>query len=145
MIRYKVVYKKGRFSTNVGLYMEEHDGERIDRRSHINRFIASIYTKGTVVKAYPGSVGIFTFKTRKDAEEFIYREATIDEDFIILRVKPIGRGKKPDKILAWAISILGNYNFLEGYFNGEFSLLESEDLMEPYKGTICYPAVEVLD
>ena len=138
MIRYKVVEKKNRLSTNAGLYIENY-GKKIDRRRLINRFIASVYKKGTVVNAYPGSPGIFTFKTKKDAENFIRVTSEFEENFMILRIRPIGKGKTPAKIVAGAVNSIAE---LRLYLKKQDFYIE---LAIPPDGTICYPSVEVLD
>ena len=48
------------------------------------------YLQNTTIKANPQTLGIFTFETKKDAEAFIGANC----DWLILRVQPIGRGKK---------------------------------------------------
>jgi len=140
MIRYKVVERKYRLSTNAGLYIEDHYGSKLDRRPLINRFIASIYKKGTIVNSYPGSPGIFTFKTKKDAKTFILRNAEFPEDFMILRVRPIGRGKTPAKVVAGAVNAIAD---LRHYLKKES--IDNIEFMSPPDGAICYPSVEVLD
>ena len=90
------------------------------------------YLKGKIVKAKSGSLGLFTFDTKKHAKEFANDSMMI---WLILKVKSIGRGRKPKKIST--IYTEDNLNMF--YANDTFRFTE-----KPPPGTICYPAVEVL-
>ena len=90
------------------------------------------YLKNTIVKADPTTLGIFLFKTKKNAEDFTKNT----RGWIILKVKTVGEGKKPKEI-SGSISIRGLTEF---YDNSETAKTE----FMPF-GTICYPAVEVLE
>ena len=88
------------------------------------------YIKGETIKANPETLGIFTFKTHKEASNFL-----TNHTWLILRVKPIGKGKTPKIIAPWA-----NRNALEEFYEG--GPIKTNEVP---KGTICYPAVKVLD
>lgn len=98
-----------------------------------------IYKKGTVVKAIAGSLGIFVFKRKKDAEEWI--RTCVDRKTwasIIKRVIPIGRGKQVMRICAGTEDhVLLKYYLEDHYKNFNY--------MFPPDGTIVYPAVRVID
>jgi len=107
-----------------------------DDRKSMNRSCGSYeleYIRETKVFGKEGTLGVFCFKTKKDATEFILANEYTRSKYglRILRVRPIGRGKVPKYVLSGNIqtSIL-----VDDYTDSE-----------PPKGTICYPAVEVLD
>ena len=93
------------------------------------------YERDTVVRAKEGSLGIFTFKTKKAAREFIERYGSL-KHITILRVKPIGKGKTPTEIVLGG-SVL---NSILDFYSGKFC-----KKVPPPQGTICYPAVKVLN
>ena len=112
--------------------------------SAISRFWAHEYTpsdyiktyeRDTIVRAKKGSLGIFVFKTRKAALRFVNRHASLD-DTIILQAKPIGKGKIPIGI-AKGGAIL---DYVLHFYSDRHCRK-----MPPPKGTICYPAVKVLN
>ena len=86
------------------------------------------YLKGTTVKAIPGTLGIMVFDTYENADVF----ATYKHH--IVKVKPIGRGKKRPSICTWTGTIDLNYFYED----------KNKGIHSP-PGTICYPAVEVLE
>ena len=94
-----------------------------------------IYEKGTIVRSDPNTLGIFCFETEEDAIRF-----SSDNDRI-LKVKPIGRKKKPSIILDWQ-SLCKEY--LDKFYSNR---KRSKSILYtfPPKGTVCYPAVEVLE
>lgn len=91
------------------------------------------YLQNTIIKADPQTLGIFTFATKKDAEDF-YGD---NYDWLILRVQPVGRGKKPERI-----SMYADTDAIRSFIKEDFS--RAGTWIVP-KGTICYPAVKVLD
>lgn len=100
-----------------------------------SRKYTKTYKKGTIVVSLPNSHGIFCFKTRLDATKF----ASWSDH--ILRVKTIGRPKKPKTIIHWddvSTKSLNQFYFKKKYYN-------YLNMARPPKGTICYPAVEVLE
>lgn len=128
-IRYKVVGSDDRES-----YIAARDPQILKKRG-AKRYVKT-YTKGTVVRAPKGSLGIFTFKTRKHADHFITGYVGA---YTILRVKPIGKGIVPKYIGDW-LNLLTFTKVLQQLKTGDFGPLYST----PY-GTICYSAVKVLD
>lgn len=92
------------------------------------------YEKDEIVAAVPGALGIMTFKSFEDAEEF--KRPRGHRCIQIVAVKPIGRGKAPKKISGISEPDMERF-YEEGPKNGEWSF--------PPKGTICYPAVRVLE
>lgn len=90
------------------------------------------YGKDKTIKANPKTLGVFTFDRKCDAEDF---RAPKCLSWKILRVEPIGRGKKPKRIAAFLGSV-DLKHFMEGHWTGTNQIP---------KGTICYPAVRVLD
>lgn len=101
----------------------------VDGRSRFGRN----YLKDTTVKAELGTFGIFTFNAKQNAEKF--KEAQNMVGLKILKVKGIGKAKHSPKISgSLRSSILSRF-----YKDGDVYSFSS-----PY-GTICYPAVEVLE
>ena len=100
-----------------------------------NRKYRKIYEKGKIIRSDPNTLGIFCFENVEDAMRF-----ACDDD-IILKVKSIGRKKKPLRILHWE-------SICEKYLDLFYSDEENSDLFDvvfPPKGTVCYPEVEVLE
>ena len=108
-IRYKVVRNRTSLFTN-GKYL-------------------LAYLPGNIVTAPEGTLGIMTFKTRRQAEDFSFKS-----DAEIIRVRGIGRGKVPAKVCN------GTREFaLDAfYFGGVIGKSAPPD------GTICYQSIEVL-
>ena len=107
---------------------------RMDRTSClINRrsCFSQKYLKGKMVTADPQTPGIFTFETKKHAQAFM----PLMEQ-LILKVQPIGKGTRPSHI-SRDLCQRGLMRF--------FKALASKLTMWPPNGTICYPAVKVLD
>lgn len=101
----------------------------IDGRSRFGRN----YLKDTTVNAEPGTFGIFTFNTKKNAEEF--KEAQNMVGLKILKVKGIGEAKGLPMISGRLRS-------------SDLSLFYKDSNIYRFRspaGTICYPAVEVLE
>jgi len=91
------------------------------------------YKKGEIVKAREETLGIFCFKRKKDAENFIDVNHSKN---IIIKVEPIGRGKK-----AFLISRLGYKNF-KLFYSNDFA---NANTFQAPCGTICYPSIKVLE
>ena len=104
-----------------------------------------IYQKGKTVRATTGTLGIFCFKTKENAKDFIdilgFWESA---GFSIIKVETAGKGKVPKFICLVSIG----YN-TEDLFNDFYKHSKLDMSMffreEPPDGTICYPAVKVLD
>uniref|UniRef100_A0A6M3JIJ6 Uncharacterized protein n=1 Tax=viral metagenome TaxID=1070528 RepID=A0A6M3JIJ6_9ZZZZ len=93
------------------------------------------YIKGNITKAKKETLGIMVFDTKRNAEAFLHCSIYCRGQKII-RVLPIGNGKRP-KYIAENCSALGIqrfYNPLKVIFGGV-----------PPNGTICYSAVRVMD
>jgi len=95
------------------------------------------YPKGEIVKAPADSLGIFCFKTQKRAKEFIRPHA--HKNYLFIKVEPIGRGVSPKKIntLYFRLDLQGQ--LIPGW------TLSKNNTENPPEGTICYPAVKVLE
>jgi len=91
------------------------------------------YTKGRTVKASPSTLGIMVFDTEENAKRFICNP---NYGLRIIRVNPIGRGKRPKYISKYFESDRLSYFYTSKDFRLEAS---------PPLGTICYPAVKVLE
>lgn len=89
------------------------------------------YNKDTIVKAPEGTLGIMVFKTKKYAELFAECH---DNNSIIKKVVPIGRGRSPETISRK----VGTRELNEFYKTGSM-------IQVPPSGTICYPEVIVVD
>lgn len=89
------------------------------------------YLKDTVVTADPQTPGIFTFKTKAEARNFMWYQT-----WLILKVQPIGKGTVPKLI---------SHNTDKRSLIRFFKELSGRIRMKPPRGTICYPAVKVLD
>lgn len=82
-IRYKVVKVRTRYSAIV----------------NGNSKYALRYTRGSVVKAPEGTMGIFVFKSQRDAYKWCVMLNSVDPwrdawRFIVIKVLPLSRGKK---------------------------------------------------
>lgn len=88
------------------------------------------YTKGKIITADPETLGIFTFKTKKDANRFINNTF-----YLILKVRPIGKGTTP-KLISNFVNVDGLQTFFINPHVGTSNIPA---------GTICYPAVRMLD
>jgi hypothetical protein len=94
------------------------------------------YLKSFETKAVPGSLGIFCFKTRRSAEMFV---GWYNDNRLIVRVSPIGRGIKPKSISSSRNKKDINRFYEKSRTNIMFSM------RQPPIGTICYPSVLVLE
>ena len=124
---FKVVGKSSRKGTNYLLSAKEC--------ATPHSVYIKTYKKNALVEAVEGSLGIFTFCTRKAAQKFVNGYG-IGGWSLILRVTPIGRGTVPKKIALGGASLKA----VEGFYSG-YSLYSPGT--SP-KGTICYPAVTVI-
>jgi len=98
-----------------------------------NKCLHLYYQKNTIVKASITTLGIFVFQTRKQAKKFIIKNKFLGIAKI-KRVIPIGRGKTPKEISFMTNNLLNNFYKYHMYFTSDIP-----------EGTICYPAVKVLD
>lgn len=110
-----------------------------------------VYDKDRIVAESPSTFGIMVFDKKHQAESFIQprdKKITIQSrpshTLHIKRVLPIGRGKRPSLICSYQqkndIRL-----FYSNFFDNNFEKLFKSTSTTPPEGTICYPAVEVLD
>ena len=107
------------------------------------------YNRDEIVRERSLTLGIMVFEKRSQAIKFIKSHVSpIRCPLHIKRVLPIGKGKRPPLISKRA-SQEGIYEFYQRYahFKKEWIKvsLNSTPLVTPPEGTICYPAVKVLD
>ena len=88
------------------------------------------YTKDSVVSAVLGSLGIFCFKTKEDAEFYIIEDPP---RISIIQVEGIGEPTYPEEI--------GDVTMqsVKSYYD------RKDHTMVPPQGTICFPSVRVLE
>lgn len=91
------------------------------------------YDPETAVYALPETLGVMCFDTYKNAYKLIRQHWYYGENCMIIKVIPMGRGRRPKSI--------GSPTRLKEYYEEDHwyrSLI-------PPDGTICYPAVYVVD
>ena len=96
------------------------------------------YLKSFEVKGLPGTLGIFCFKRKIDALNFMGVASTNHNHsiaYLIIRVVPLGRGNRPKKIADKL-----NKEMFDCFYNDK-----EYCSIEPPPGTICYPSVLVLE
>jgi hypothetical protein len=122
-IAYKVVFNRKSFITSLG-----------------GKFSLD-YQPGAVVKAPEGTLGIFCFKDRNSAWRFAYgdRGSTNGTLIKVIKVRPIGKCFTPFEV-SLGISDIGLMNFYDSD-----SCYKNSTSTRIIDGTICYPAVEVLE
>ncbi len=95
------------------------------------------YPKNIVVKGIPNTLGIFTFKRLKDAKNFLPTLASSPSELPkIIKIEPIGKGTIP-------LSMSGEGR-LEGFYD-KSKCIPPHYIVSPPKGTVCYPAVRVME
>ena len=114
MTAYKVVKKEDRTSVLIA----DHD-------------LILKYLPNTIVTSKVDYIGIFCFKTKKDAENFIQDTLRDDIDYIIIKVQLLNKIIEPQQC--------GVYRIINGFFQDD-----------PFKiyvpiGTICSQSVKVLE
>lgn len=122
-VRYKVVKRRNRTSALV----------------NGNSRYALRYPKGEDVFALEDTLGVFVFTNREYAESWLFNFDIHHEndELIIVRVIPIGKGKFPRNI-AYGVMTETLEEFYEDYSSAAF-------FNTPPDKTICYPGVHVLD
>ena len=126
------------------------------------------YAKGTTVEKIPETVGIMVFNTKQNARDFAKDTMYKFSGYKILKVKGIGKGRKPIRICPYIVAYKLNdfYRYLsqlhidpfETEISGHFLFgpplhidpFETEILGHflfgpPPRGTVCFDAVEVLE
>lgn len=116
-VRYKVVKKRTRYSCSL----------------NGNSSYALQYEKKTEVHARPETIGVMCFKTYIDAEDFVQGHWWWRENCKIIAVIPMGKGHYEETV--------GPPRRLKEYYIGALTCYE----LTPPDGTICYPAVYVVD
>jgi hypothetical protein len=91
------------------------------------------YLSKTNVYAMDGTLGIFVFDRKYDAETWEHYMGLKDM-LMVVKVIPIGRGFRP-KIASMFLSELALKDFYKG----------KGKIITPPKGTICYPGVFVVN
>ena len=124
MIRYKVVREIDRTSCIVPEYSE----------------YCLKYLKG-VVRAIPGTFGIMVFKNEIQAIQFT------KANNCILKVRPIGKCRKPDYVSSIVLNSYDLTRFYAFYKQNHRKKYWMTKIPTIYTlpGTECYPAVEVLE
>ena len=90
------------------------------------------YLPDTIVTAPKGTIGIMTFETKGDADWWWKNRHS---DYLIIKVIPIGRGHRPKLISSDVLTRLLRLFYKKGECRN----------MKPPVGTICYPAVQVIE
>lgn len=108
------------------------------------------YTKDTIVTAPPNTAGLMTFKTRRNAEAFIWGcGLRYSREALIIRVKCFGRGKMLKQMCRRQTTSEIRFFYEEADLNSLFKdshlTIYPDAVTRPPIGTICYQKVEVLD
>jgi hypothetical protein len=120
-VRYKVVKRRSRGSCSL----------------NGNSKYSLKYKKETEVHARPETVGVMCFVNFEDAKFFMRRHPWLGEHLMILKVIPMGKGKRIDEISV--PRKLNEYYHSEQVNHCHFYILPAP------RGTICYPAVYVTE
>lgn len=95
------------------------------------------YEKGDVVEAVSGTLGIMCFDTKQQAIWLVRWMFHMNRNNThILKVKPIGCGKRPSLLCCRS----ENVSNMDMFYSNKSRVQE----MMPLGGTICYPKVKVL-
>ena len=107
-------------------------GSRYSCMVHGANKYALKYDPETEVHARPETLGVMCFDTYKNAKRLIHQHHYYRENCMIVKVIPLGRGSSP--------RLIGSPQRLDDYY-------EKDDWYHliPPDGTICYPAVYVVD
>ena len=92
-----------------------------------------VHRRGTEVHARPETLGVMCFDTYKNAYRLIHQHHYYRDNCIIIKVIPMGRGSSP--------LIIGSPSRLDQYYEGN----DWYRSLVPPAGTVCYPAVYVVD
>lgn len=93
------------------------------------------YYKGKIISKPEGSLGIFVFKTLKEAVDFDDFYCCFDSR--ILKVRTFGRGKTPKKIAGGMLRDTINWFYNDPNVKFQRKI--------PPRGTVCYDKIEVLE
>jgi hypothetical protein len=132
-ILYKVVRADSRLSLVVGRSYYNYD---------VREKYALMYEKGKLVKAPVGSFGVFCFKTKEDAHEFMNYNSLSNP--LCIRVLPYGKQMKvPNELCIMAESL----NSIKELYNiirkGKY--VRGRMTWNVPHGTVCYQGVRVID
>jgi len=117
-IKYKVVKANSRYSCMV----------------HGSSLYGLKYDIDTEVHARPETLGVMCFRTYTDAYRLIHQHYYYRDHCIVIKVIPMGRGKIPH--------VLGSPQRLKDFYSG---VEWNPRRLIPPDGTICYPAVYVIN
>jgi len=117
MIAYKVVQEGKRISRVIG---------------HSRSIFVLKYKKGETVQAPEGTAGIFCFKRKKDAEDWAFGTMSRFGEYEIIKVKGKGKPCYPEYILPHS-------------YTRKFRFWKKYGVYYPPQGTVCFPAVKVLE
>ena len=97
------------------------------------------YNKGEVVTAREETLGIFCFKRKRDAKDYmeLIRMFNNNKNVRIIKVLPIGKGKKMDEF--YNISAFVIKRLLDDFYKNK-----PISTRPATYGTYCYPSVKVL-
>jgi hypothetical protein len=117
----------------------------IDRKSvgaeYLNRNFVLFYDKNTIVEAVSETIGIFCFKRKYQAENFM---AGYDHprEYKIIRVETFNRAKIPKVVIK-------TYVHRFSLYAKDLSMMLGKTYLYSHwtvpKGTLCYPKIKVLD
>lgn len=129
--------REDEMSYNLGKKYKFKVVKKKSRRSAMingNSKYSLIYEKGSEVFAMDGTLGVFVFRLRTDAQRWV--DSFLTPDLMIVRVLPIERGKSP-YIIAPEVTSYGLNRFYKDS-SAHYSYFISES-------TMCYPGVYVID
>jgi hypothetical protein len=128
MIVYKVVVKRKRWSAVA--YTEQVDDANNGRKYCLK------YKKGSIVGAIPKTMGIFCFEKKEQAERFADGlDYSWSCPYWHKVIKVRGRGKP------YRPRIIGYADYIDAFYQSK----RKQHVQRAWQGTICFPAVEVLE
>lgn len=119
-IRYKVIKQRSRYSCSI----------------NGNSPFAIKYVKGKEIYALPYTLGIMTFETLSNAQAWLASSYYYIETLKIIKVIPIGRGRRVQEIVS--------PSRLKEFYGNDPSLIDEFNKYSAPHGTICYPGVYVM-
>jgi len=124
IIRYKIVKKYSRYSCTI---------------SGKSKYGLK-YIKGQDVYALPETIGAICFTSKKYAKKFIQRHFYFDNNCMVIRVIPLGKGHFPE----FMVRPKELKYFYSEDLNVKYDIDDLGEIDIP-RGSICYPGVHVLD
>jgi hypothetical protein len=127
--------------------MQKYKFKVVKKRTRVSAVVngnskyARQYLPQTDVFAMPGTLGIFVFDYKTYAENWIvdrknHLPEAENEELIVVRVIPIGRGMVPK-----VISYCTETRFLDNFYNHH----SPNSIFDVISGTRCYKGVSVVD